>query len=50
MVEGGELCGDVGIADNRGNVTLDKTTCGGSCGLRYRADRAWREKSDVGVE
>ena len=50
MVEGGELCGDVGIADYCGNVTLDKTTRGGSCGLRYRAYRAWREKSDVGVE
>ena len=50
MVEGGELCGDVGIADSRGNVTLDKAIRGGRCGLWHRAYRAWREKSDVGVE
>ena len=50
MVEGGELRGDVGITDYRGNVALDKATRGGRCGLRYRAYRAWREKSDVGVE
>ena len=49
-IDGGELCGDVGIADYCGNVALDKTARGESCGLRYRADRAWREKSDVGVE
>jgi len=50
VVEGGELRGDVGIADYRGNIALDKTARGGRCGLRYRADRAWREKSDVGAE
>ena len=36
MVEGGELCGDVGIADSRGNVTLDKAIRGGRCGLWHR--------------
>lgn len=48
--ESGELRGDAGVTDYCGNVALDEATRGGSRGLRYRPDRAWREKSDVGVE
>ena len=31
-------------------IALDEATRGRSRGLRYRADQAWCEKSDVGVE
>ena len=50
MVKGGELRGDVGVTDYRGNIALDEATRGRSRGLRYRADQAWCEISDVGVE